>query len=50
MRALLLLLLFAFASANAQVYRWVDGNGTVTYSNERPPSGEWRIVPSNPTA
>lgn len=40
MRAFLLLLLLATAAgAHAQVYRWVDKNGTVNYSNEAPPSG-----------
>ena len=39
MRALLALVLFAAATAHAQVYRWVDRNGTVNYSSEAPPSG-----------
>jgi hypothetical protein len=34
-----LILLSAIASANAQVYRWVDAKGTVNYSNEAPPPG-----------
>ena len=39
MRALLVLLIACAGAANAQVYRWVDKNGTVNYSNEAPPSG-----------
>jgi hypothetical protein len=39
MRALPLLLLLACGAAQAQVYRWVDKNGTVNYSNEAPPAG-----------
>jgi hypothetical protein len=39
MRALFLLLLLCAASAHAQVYRWVDKNGTVNYSSEAPPQG-----------
>jgi hypothetical protein len=40
MRAVLtaLALLFTLPAA-AQIYRWVDANGTVNYSNEAPPSG-----------
>jgi len=34
--ALLLLACFA-AAASAQIYRWVDQNGRVHYTNERPP-------------
>jgi len=37
--ALFVLLLIAAAPAPAQVYRWVDSNGTVHYSNTAPPSG-----------
>jgi hypothetical protein len=39
MRAFLALLVLCAGAAHAQVYRWVDGNGTVNYSNEPPPSG-----------
>jgi hypothetical protein len=39
MRALPLLLLLVCSAAQAQVYRWVDKNGTVNYSNEAPPAG-----------
>jgi hypothetical protein len=40
MRALLFILIAAWAAtAGAQVYRWVDRNGTVNYSSEAPPSG-----------
>ena len=40
MRSLLLLALLAgTASASAQVYRWVDDKGRVTYSNSVPPPG-----------
>jgi hypothetical protein len=40
MRSLLCLALLAFsAGASAQVYRWVDGKGTVHYSNASPPPG-----------
>jgi len=38
MRAVVFLsLMLASAAAGAQVYRWVDAKGTVTYSNEKPP-------------
>jgi hypothetical protein len=38
MRAVVFLsLMLASAIASAQVYRWVDAKGTVTYSNEKPP-------------
>jgi hypothetical protein len=36
---LLAALLLAAASASAQVYRWVDEGGRVTYSNSPPPNG-----------
>ena len=40
MRLLLLLgLLTAVTTASAQVYRWVDEKGNVTYSNATPPAG-----------
>ena len=39
LRLLLLLALFAAGSASAQVYRWVDANGRVHYSNDTPPPG-----------
>ena len=40
MRSLLLLVLLVGAtSASAQVYRWVDEKGRVTYSNSAPPAG-----------
>jgi len=35
----LVALLLCAASAQAQVYRWVDERGTVHYSNEAPPPG-----------
>ena len=37
--ALAVLLLLAAAPAAAQVYRWVDANGTVHYSQSAPPAG-----------
>ena len=40
-RFLLFGLLLAATPATAQVYRWVDGKGTVHYSNAKP-------VPGNP--
>ena len=40
MRFLLsLILALVSASAAAQVYRWVDAQGTVHYSSEKPPAG-----------
>jgi hypothetical protein len=40
MRAALAIVLFVLAfPAHADVYRWVDENGTVHYSNETPPAG-----------
>lgn len=36
---LLLALLVSATSASAQVYRWVDEKGRVTYSNSPPPAG-----------
>ena len=36
---LLLVLLVAAAPATAQIYRWVDANGVVHYSNNTPPKG-----------
>jgi Domain of unknown function (DUF4124) len=40
MRAVLTGLLLAVTlPAAAQIYRWVDANGTVNYSNEAPPPG-----------
>jgi hypothetical protein len=38
-RFLLFGLLLAATPAVAQVYRWVDGKGTVHYSNAKPPAG-----------
>jgi hypothetical protein len=38
-RLVLLLLLLVTTPAIAQVYRWVDGKGTVHYSNSTPPPG-----------
>jgi hypothetical protein len=37
--ALLLSMLCVSFAASAQVYRWVDENGRVNYSNETPPPG-----------
>jgi hypothetical protein len=37
--ALLLALLLAASAAQAQIYRWVDQNGRVQYSNVQPPKG-----------
>jgi hypothetical protein len=37
-RLLLVGLLLAAAPVTAQVYRWVDGKGTVHYSNAKPPA------------
>jgi hypothetical protein len=34
-----LMLLFAAATAHAQIYRWVDSSGRVHYSNDTPPPG-----------
>lgn len=40
MRGLLFILLMGFAlGASAQIYRWVDANGRVHYSNTTPPKG-----------
>jgi len=40
MRALLLVgMLTASTAASAQIYRWVDEKGRVTYSNATPPAG-----------
>jgi hypothetical protein len=39
MRSAALLLLLVTSLAQAQVYRWVDQNGTVHYSNTTPPAG-----------
>ena len=36
---LLVLLLAAISVANAQVYRWVDENGVIHLSSEKPPAG-----------
>ena len=33
-----ILLLFFIASAHAQMYRWVDADGKVTYSDKQPPA------------
>ena len=38
-RLLLFGLLLAATPVTAQVYRWVDGEGTVHYSNAKPPAG-----------
>src|SRR6188474_1503803 len=38
-RFALFLVLLAATPVMAQVYRWVDGKGTVTYSNATPPPG-----------
>lgn len=52
MRApLLIVLLLSAASASAQVYRWVDEKGRVTYSNSPPPKGvSARVVDPHATA
>jgi hypothetical protein len=40
LRVFLLLLLAGFAAGtSAQIYRWVDQNGRVHYTNEQPPKG-----------
>ena len=39
MRVVALLLLLAAGCAFGQVYRWIDANGTVHYSNDAPPPG-----------
>lgn len=39
MRAAVFLLLLLSTLADAQVYRWIDAKGTVTYSSEKPPAG-----------
>ena len=38
-RLLVFLLLFAAVPASAQIYRWVDANGQVNFSNTAPPKG-----------
>src|SRR5258706_15464108 len=38
-RFLLLALLLCAGAAQAQIYRWVDRNGNVNYSNGEPPKG-----------
>jgi len=38
-RILLLAFLFAAGAAQAQIYRWVDQDGKVQYSNTEPPKG-----------
>ncbi len=38
-RVLLLALLLVSASAQAQIYRWVDAQGRVNFSNSAPPAG-----------
>jgi hypothetical protein len=38
-RILLLALLLSCGAAEAQIYRWVDQNGKVQYSNVKPPKG-----------
>jgi hypothetical protein len=37
--SVLLILLLAAGAAQAQIYRWVDQNGRVQYSNVQPPKG-----------
>jgi hypothetical protein len=45
MRAVLLaVLVLASAPAAAQIYRWVDQNGNVTYSNMKPPKNVPAVV------
>jgi hypothetical protein len=39
MRLLILIMLLGATGASAQVYRWVDEKGKVTYSNTTPPPG-----------
>jgi hypothetical protein len=39
MKWFFLLSMFIAAAAHSQVYRWVDKNGTVHYSNSTPPPG-----------
>ena len=39
LRPLVLLALFAALPASAQIYRWVDANGRVNFSNTAPPRG-----------
>ncbi len=36
---LMLILLSGASTASAQIYRWVDDKGKVTYSNATPPAG-----------
>jgi len=45
MRALFLaLLVIASAPAAAQIYRWVDQNGNVHYSNMKPPKNQAAVI------
>ena len=44
MKLLVLVLLFLAGSAHAQIYRWVDANGRVNFSNSAPPPGQQATV------
>ncbi|MEN8166100.1 MAG: DUF4124 domain-containing protein [Pseudomonadota bacterium] len=43
-------LLVYSASGYTQTYRWVDENGTVSYSQTPPPSGEVEIIKVSPSS
>jgi glutaredoxin len=47
---MLVLMLAAGAAGAQQIYRWVDANGKVQYSSEKPPSGAATAVPSRVTS
>lgn len=44
MRFVILVLIFAAGQAHAQIYRWVDANGRVNFSNGTPPPGSQATV------
>jgi hypothetical protein len=52
MRTLLAIaLLLGTSSVSAQIYRWVDANGKVTYSNSSPPAGvQAKVIDPNAAA
>ena len=44
LRFLVLALILAAGNAHAQIYRWVDANGRVNFSNSAPPPGQQATV------